>query len=183
MAQFNHKRITNPTITCANKIMEAIAECAKAIKEMGNSSRNNKINQLEQLATQAVAHDTRVAAKFLSALSGVCDAQQRQNSKATNPEQTTAPTKQQKKVQGVGHARISKGAQAGSSEGARASIFEGGEASCDNIHQQKGKTTQKTMGSSQDDGRPQHTCTETKDCQQNSDQCNSRIKGEKRDYE
>ena len=36
MAQFSHKKITRPTITHADKIMAAIADCAKAIKNAGN---------------------------------------------------------------------------------------------------------------------------------------------------
>ena len=35
-AHFSHKKITRPTITHADKIMAAIADCAKAIKNAGN---------------------------------------------------------------------------------------------------------------------------------------------------
>ena len=37
-AQFSHKNITKSTIIHAYKIMAAIADCAKAIKNMGNSN-------------------------------------------------------------------------------------------------------------------------------------------------
>ena len=40
-AQFSHKMITKPTITHAEKIMAAIADCAKAIKNMGINNRED----------------------------------------------------------------------------------------------------------------------------------------------
>jgi hypothetical protein len=38
--QFQHKRITNPTITHANKVMHALADCVKALQGMISSTRN-----------------------------------------------------------------------------------------------------------------------------------------------
>ena len=35
---FNHKKITRPTITHADKVMATIADCARAIKNLGNSN-------------------------------------------------------------------------------------------------------------------------------------------------
>ena len=37
IAQFSHQNITKPTITHADKIMAAIADCNKAIKNMGSN--------------------------------------------------------------------------------------------------------------------------------------------------
>ena len=37
-SKFSHKRITRPTITHADKIMASIADCAKNIKNTGNSN-------------------------------------------------------------------------------------------------------------------------------------------------
>ena len=48
-AQFSHKIITKPTITHADKIMAAIADCAKAIKNMGSNDGSYEIQQLLQL--------------------------------------------------------------------------------------------------------------------------------------
>ena len=45
-AQFSHQNITKPTITHADKIMAAIADCKKAIKNMG---RNDGADELQQL--------------------------------------------------------------------------------------------------------------------------------------
>ena len=35
---FNHKKLTRPTIIHANKVMAEIADCAKAIKTLGNGN-------------------------------------------------------------------------------------------------------------------------------------------------
>ena len=54
--QFQHKRITNPTITHANKVMHALANCIKALQGMTGSARNSQAAQdLQQIidATQA----------------------------------------------------------------------------------------------------------------------------------
>jgi hypothetical protein len=39
--QFQHKRITNPSITLANKVMHALADCIKAIQGMTGKDRHS----------------------------------------------------------------------------------------------------------------------------------------------
>ena len=48
-AQFSHKNITKPTITHADKIMDAIAYCAKSINNMGNNNIADEMQRLLQL--------------------------------------------------------------------------------------------------------------------------------------
>ena len=48
-AQFSHKIITKPTITHANKIMAAIAECDESIKNMGINDGSDEMQQLLKL--------------------------------------------------------------------------------------------------------------------------------------
>ncbi len=43
--RFQHKRITNPSITHANKVMQALAECVKAIQGMTGKDRNSQAAQ------------------------------------------------------------------------------------------------------------------------------------------
>ncbi len=43
--QFQHKRITNPTITHANKVMHALADCIKALQGMRGSAINSQAAQ------------------------------------------------------------------------------------------------------------------------------------------
>ena len=93
MAQFNYKRITNPTITHADNIMEAIEECVKTIKKFGNSSGSDEMKQLKRLVTQAVMNNARVAANLHSPLGGVPDAQQHHDSKAMYPKKSADPIK------------------------------------------------------------------------------------------
>ena len=62
---FSHKNITNPTVTHADKIMAAIAECAKAIKTMGSDNGADEMAQLQRLMEKAVTTDTEVASKLL----------------------------------------------------------------------------------------------------------------------
>ena len=40
---FNHKKLTQPTITHAEKLMAAIADCARAIKNLGNRNRGKEM--------------------------------------------------------------------------------------------------------------------------------------------
>ena len=47
--QFSHKNITNPTIAHANKVMNAIADCAKATKGATQSDNKTEMRQLKQL--------------------------------------------------------------------------------------------------------------------------------------
>ena len=49
-AYFSHKRITNPKVTAANKVMNAIADCVRQIKAVGSSDHATKERQLHQLA-------------------------------------------------------------------------------------------------------------------------------------
>ena len=48
-AQFNHKRITNPTITHVDKIMNAMAICIEAWKGIANSNGSHELRELERL--------------------------------------------------------------------------------------------------------------------------------------
>jgi hypothetical protein len=43
--QFQHKCITNPSITHANKVLQALAECIKAIQGMTDKARNSQAAQ------------------------------------------------------------------------------------------------------------------------------------------
>jgi hypothetical protein len=43
--QFQHKRITNPTITHADKVMHALADCVKVLQGMTSSARNSQAAQ------------------------------------------------------------------------------------------------------------------------------------------
>ena len=61
IAQFSHKMITRPTITHADKIMVAIADCTKAIKNMGSNDRADKMQKLLQLTENAVRHNEAMA--------------------------------------------------------------------------------------------------------------------------
>jgi hypothetical protein len=45
IVQFQHKRITNPSITHANKVMHPLAECVKAIQGMTGNARNSQATQ------------------------------------------------------------------------------------------------------------------------------------------
>ena len=63
--QFSHKDITRPNITHADKFMEAIAECVKAIKGIGSRNGKDEMQQLRQLAEEAMSKDTSVAAQLL----------------------------------------------------------------------------------------------------------------------
>jgi hypothetical protein len=48
--QFQHKRITNLTITHANKVMHALADCIKTLQDTTGSTRNSQAAQdLQQM--------------------------------------------------------------------------------------------------------------------------------------
>ena len=49
-AQFSHKRITNPEVTAADKVMHAIADCIRQIKAVGSGDHATDERQLHQLA-------------------------------------------------------------------------------------------------------------------------------------
>jgi hypothetical protein len=55
--QCQHKCITNPTITHANKVMHALADCIKALQGMTGSARNSQAAQdLQQIIDATRAH-------------------------------------------------------------------------------------------------------------------------------
>jgi hypothetical protein len=55
--QFQHKRITNPTITHTNKVMHPLADCVKALQGMTSSARNSQAAQdLQQIMEATKAH-------------------------------------------------------------------------------------------------------------------------------
>ncbi len=55
---FKHKNITNPTITHANKVMQALAECVKTITEATGGTTAQEAKDLRRIvkATQAALH-------------------------------------------------------------------------------------------------------------------------------
>ena len=64
--QFQHKRITNPTITHADKVIHALADCVKALKGMTSSARNSQAAQdlqriIEATNAHVQAHPDRLA--------------------------------------------------------------------------------------------------------------------------
>ena len=61
--QFNHKNITRPTITHANKVMAVIADCAKAIKELSGKNRTEQMQPLLQLTEVVVQLTPSIAAR------------------------------------------------------------------------------------------------------------------------
>jgi hypothetical protein len=55
--QFQHKHITNPTITHANKRMHALADCVKALHGMTSSAKNSQAAQdLQKIIDATQAH-------------------------------------------------------------------------------------------------------------------------------
>jgi hypothetical protein len=54
--QFKHKHITNPTITPADKIMHALANCKAALQGMINNKSNHEYQELHQLIQQTEQH-------------------------------------------------------------------------------------------------------------------------------
>jgi hypothetical protein len=55
--QFQHKRITNPTITHANKVMHALVDCIKTLQGMTSSARKSQAAQdLQQIIEATKAH-------------------------------------------------------------------------------------------------------------------------------
>ena len=51
---FKHKKLTRPTITHADKVMVAIEDCAKAIKNLGNGNGGKEMRQLIQITERAM---------------------------------------------------------------------------------------------------------------------------------
>ena len=58
--QFSHKIITKPTIAHAEKIMSAIADCAKAIKNMVSNDGTDEMQQLLQLTQNSVRNNKAI---------------------------------------------------------------------------------------------------------------------------
>jgi len=55
--QFQHKRITNPTITHADKVMHELADCVKALQGMTRNTRNSQAAQdLHRIIEATKAH-------------------------------------------------------------------------------------------------------------------------------
>jgi len=55
--QFQHKRITNPTITHPDKVMHALADCVKVLQGMTSSARNSQAAQdLQRIIKATKAH-------------------------------------------------------------------------------------------------------------------------------
>jgi len=55
--QFQHKRITNPTIIHADKVMHELADCVKAIQGMTSKARNSQAAQdLQRIIEATKAH-------------------------------------------------------------------------------------------------------------------------------
>jgi hypothetical protein len=52
--QFQHKRITNPSITHTNKVMQALAKCVKAIQGMTGKARDSQAAQDLQRIVDAI---------------------------------------------------------------------------------------------------------------------------------
>ncbi len=55
---FKHKNITNPTITHADKVMQALAECIKTITGAKGGTTAQEVKDLQRIvkATQAILH-------------------------------------------------------------------------------------------------------------------------------
>ena len=60
--QFSHHKITKPEITHADKIMAAIADCNKAIKNMGRSYGAYELKQLIKLTEKTINNNERTQA-------------------------------------------------------------------------------------------------------------------------
>ena len=61
---FSHRKITRPTITHADKVMADIAECAKAIKNLGNDNGDgsDEMQQLVWITDIAIHHKPYIVA-------------------------------------------------------------------------------------------------------------------------
>jgi len=66
-AQFHHKNITRPTVTHADKVMAAIAECAKSIKNINSTKGTDEMKQLVQLTEKAIQQNPAIAAVYTEA--------------------------------------------------------------------------------------------------------------------
>ena len=93
--QFIHKSITKPTITPVEKIMAAIADCAKAINNVGDSNGADKMQQLINLTDREVQHYPDITA--VSNLAPITTA----NTRGTQPDTMVPPSGNQTQKNGV----------------------------------------------------------------------------------
>jgi hypothetical protein len=57
MVQFQHKHITNPSITHIDKVMHTLADCVKAIQGLTSKARNSQAAQdLQRIVDATQAH-------------------------------------------------------------------------------------------------------------------------------
>jgi hypothetical protein len=57
MVQFQHKSITGPSITHANKVMHAFSDCVKTIQGMMGKGRTSQaLQDLQQIVDATQAH-------------------------------------------------------------------------------------------------------------------------------
>ena len=57
IVQFQHKCITNPTITNTDKVMHALADCVNALQKMTSNTRNSQAAQdLQRIVDATKAH-------------------------------------------------------------------------------------------------------------------------------
>ena len=61
---FSHKTIMRPTITHADKVMHAIADCVRAIKDINSSHGAKEMRQLVELTKQAIQQHPIIASMF-----------------------------------------------------------------------------------------------------------------------
>jgi len=60
----SHKNITRPTITHADKVMNAIADCAKAIKDITSPNGAEEMRQLAELTDRAIQQHPAIVKSF-----------------------------------------------------------------------------------------------------------------------
>jgi hypothetical protein len=61
---FSHKHITRPTITHADKVMNVITDCAKAIKDITSSNGAEEMQKLVELTEQAIYQHPNITNSF-----------------------------------------------------------------------------------------------------------------------
>jgi hypothetical protein len=59
--QFQHKRITNPSVSAKDKLMNAIAACQQALNNATNDKSNNEFNMLQSILDTATAKVSKAA--------------------------------------------------------------------------------------------------------------------------
>lgn len=60
--QFQHKSITNPSLTPADKLMNVLAIFKVMLKSQGNDNSNQQLQEIQTLANQLEAHQTPTSA-------------------------------------------------------------------------------------------------------------------------